>query len=95
MPLNPLYPRPGTPERPASVSGTSASLRPHQMSLWAAFSADRVPADLDAVVIGSGIGGLCVAAIMAKAGKRVLVLEQHDQVPFVSALNRTDVTLVN
>ena len=51
------------------------------MSLPAAFSADRVPAELDAVVIGSGIGGLCVAAIMAKSGKRVLVLEQHDQVP--------------
>jgi len=43
------------------------------------FSADRVPSDLDAIVIGSGIGGLSVAAIMAKAGKRVLVLEQHDQ----------------
>ncbi|XP_037093628.1 all-trans-retinol 13,14-reductase-like [Pollicipes pollicipes] len=43
------------------------------------FSPDRVPADLDAIVIGSGIGGLSVAAIMAKAGKKVLVLEQHDQ----------------
>jgi all-trans-retinol 13,14-reductase len=38
-----------------------------------------VPENLDAIIIGSGIGGLSTAALLAKAGKKVLVLEQHDQ----------------
>jgi phytoene dehydrogenase-like protein len=32
----------------------------------------------DAVVIGSGLGGLCTAACLGSAGKKVLVLEAHD-----------------
>jgi len=43
------------------------------------FSINKVPEHLDAIIIGSGIGGMTTGAIMAKAGKRVLVLEQHDQ----------------
>ena len=43
------------------------------------FSKEKIPANLDAILIGSGIGSLTTAAIMSKAGKRVLVLEQHDQ----------------
>ena len=43
------------------------------------FSMQKVPEDLDAIIIGSGIGALCTGAIMSKAEKKVLILEQHDQ----------------
>lgn len=33
----------------------------------------------DVIVIGSGIGGLTAAALLAKAGKSVLVVERHDR----------------
>jgi all-trans-retinol 13,14-reductase len=43
------------------------------------FAAKRIPKDIDAIVIGSGIGGLTTAGILAKSkGYKVLVLEQHD-----------------
>lgn len=35
--------------------------------------------NFDVIVIGSGIGGLTTAAILSRAGKKVLILEQHDQ----------------
>ena len=41
---------------------------------WSKSSPDRV---WDYIVIGSGMGGMTSAAMLAKLGKRVLVIEQH------------------
>lgn len=37
------------------------------------FSPDKVPPQLDAIVVGSGIGGLTAAALLAKTGKKVII----------------------
>ncbi|CAN0606659.1 unnamed protein product, partial [Ectocarpus sp. 12 AP-2014] len=41
------------------------------------YRANRLDGPYDAVVIGSGIGGLTTAACMSKLGKKVAVFEQH------------------
>lgn len=36
--------------------------------------------NFDTVIIGSGLGGLCCGALLAKSGMKVLVLEQHNNI---------------
>lgn len=42
---------------------------------WAASQLDQGPASADVIVVGAGITGLMTAALLARAGKDVLVLE--------------------
>jgi phytoene dehydrogenase-like protein len=52
-------------------------------------SPTRSAVDYDAIVIGSGLGGLSCAAAFARQGFRPLVIEQHDRVGgFATAFSR-------
>ena len=55
--------------------GTNVKVRPIRAS---AFSADKVPSNLDTIVIGSGSGGSSCSNILAQSGQKVLLLEQHE-----------------
>ncbi len=41
------------------------------------YQVEKIPDEVDTIVIGSGMGGLTCAAVLSRMGKRVLVLEQH------------------
>ena len=65
-----------TTQKQAS-SKKSNSIKPSTLRIGKRYRATRVDDHYDAIVIGSGIGGMTTAAILSKAGKKVLVLEQH------------------
>jgi all-trans-retinol 13,14-reductase len=56
---------------------TSKTLTPSSIRIGTRYRASRLKGPYDALVIGSGIGGLTTAACLSKAGYKVLVLEQH------------------
>lgn len=60
-----------------STKPVSAYSLPLRDPLRHGYSRKKIPKDVDVIVIGSGMGGLTCAGLLAKVGKKVLVLEQH------------------
>ena len=42
------------------------------------YDKSRLPKEYDAIIIGSGIGGMTTAALLSKKGYRVIIFEQSD-----------------
>ncbi|MBZ2167453.1 phytoene desaturase family protein [Marinobacter sp. F4216] len=54
-----------------------SSPKPSTIRVGRRYRANRLEGPYDAIVIGSGIGGLTAAACLSKMGKKVVVFEQH------------------
>lgn len=58
-------------------SAKSTTLKPSTVRVGRRYRPSRLADHYDAIVIGSGIGGMTSAACLARQGKKVAVLEQH------------------
>ena len=54
-----------------------ARLKPSTLRIGYRYRPNRLAESYDAIVIGSGIGGLTTAALLSELGQKVCVLEQH------------------
>ncbi len=59
------------------TSTKQKGITPSTLRIGRRYRANRLDSDYDAIVIGSGMGGLTSAACLSRVGKKVLVLEQH------------------
>ncbi|MGB0494928.1 MAG: phytoene desaturase family protein [Kangiellaceae bacterium] len=59
------------------MNQSKRSKKPSTIRIGTRYRATRISENYDAIVIGSGIGGLTTAASLSEMGQKVLVLEQH------------------
>nr|CAB3492511.1 unnamed protein product [Digitaria exilis] len=70
-------PCPSAPPTKLTIQISDLTASPLPCWFWLIRAVERPEADV--VVIGSGLGGLCCAGLLARYGQDVLVLESHDR----------------